>query len=99
MRIKDIKAGGWVRTKTTKWPELYRVTEFRYDRSVVNGYIFHFQGVDCGLMFERNEFKYSENVGDLIKKDEQILERDGEFIICKGYSRDEFIKLCEEEKE
>lgn len=99
MRIKDIKAGGWVRTgDNIGRPELLKVTSFSYDRSFVNGYCFHFRGLDYGLLFERKDFKYSDKVGDLIKKNERVLEYKGNYIICNGYSRDEFIKLCGEEE-
>lgn len=100
MRIKDIKAGGWVRTgDSIGRPELLKVTSFSYDRSCVNGYCFHFRGLDYGLLLERKDFKYSDNVEDLIKKNERVLEYEGKYIICNGYSKDEFIKLCREEKQ
>ena len=96
MKIKDIKAGGWVRftydDSEIPAAELAKVKEFHYDRRYANGYGFRFENCDYGSLFERNDFKYSDDVADLIKKTERIVEIMGHFLICESFTKDEFIK-------
>lgn len=92
MKIKDIKAGGWVRYILDDGVGLAKVREFEYDKSYVNGYCFRFEGQDCGLLFERKDFKYSDNVADLIKKGERVLELKNHYFICDSFTKDEFVK-------
>lgn len=100
MRISDIKPGGWVRFGDSyDRPELARVESFSYDRSYANGYRFVFQGDDYGLLFERKDFKYSEHVGDLIKKNEVVCEIDGRYMVGKKFSKEDFIKRWEDDDE
>lgn len=92
MKIKDIKAGGWVRYISNDGIVLAKVREFSYDKEVVNGYCFYFDGEDYGLLFERKEFKYSDNVADLIKKGERVLEVNNHYFICNSFTKNEFVK-------
>lgn len=92
MKIKDIKAGGWVRFKWDGDEELAKVREFKYDRTIANGYIFHFEEYDCGLCFERKDFKYSDNVANLIKKGERVLGLNNHYYICSSFTKDEFVE-------
>lgn len=92
MRIKDIKAGGWVRFKWDGDEELAKVKEFSYTREYVNGYAFRFEGYDCGLCFERKDFKYSNNVANLIKKGERVLGLDNHYYFANSFTKDEFVK-------
>lgn len=96
MKIKDIKAGGWVRFNyddgEMQAVEIAKVKEFHYDREYANGYCFRFENSDIGSLFERKEFKYSDDVTDLIKKTERVVEIKGSFLVCKSLTKDEFIK-------
>ena len=92
MRIKDIKAGGWVRYISDDAIELAKVREFKYDKTIANGYCFRFEGEDWGLLFERKDFKYSDNVADLIRKGERVLEIKNHYFICNSFTKDEFVK-------
>lgn len=98
MKISDIKPGGWVRFGDgCGRPELARVESFVYNRNYTNGYSFVFQGDCYGRLFERKEFKYSDHVSDLIKKNEVVCEIDGRYMVGKGFSKEDFIKRWEEE--
>ena len=93
MRIKDIKPGGWIRyNDDSGTPELGKVARFEYDKECVNGYCFFLEGRGYGLLFERKEFKYSDNVADLIKKDERIVKIHGHYMLGKSFSKEEFVK-------
>lgn len=93
MKIKDIKAGGWVRyISDDDAIELSKVREFKYDKTIANGYCFYFEGEDWGSLFERKDFKYSDNVADLIKRGERVIELQGHYFICNAFTKDEFIK-------
>lgn len=93
MKIKDIKSGGWIRyNDDSGTPELGKVTRFDYDKRCVNGYCFHLERQDYGSLFERKDFKYSNNVADLIKKDERVMKIQGHYMLGKNLSREEFIK-------
>lgn len=92
MRIKDIKAGGWVRYISDDAIELAKVRKFEYDRSYANGYCFWFEGQDWGSLFKRKDFKYSNNVADLIKKRERVIELKGHYFICNAFTKDEFVE-------
>lgn len=98
MRIKDIKVGGWVRYAFGDTVELAKVREFEYDKRYTNGYCFHFEGQYYGRLFERKEFKYSDNVADLIKKDECIVKIQGHYMLGKSFSKEDFIKEVKNEK-
>lgn len=103
MKIKDIKAGGWARFSyddgKTQTPEIAKVKEFKYDRRYANGYCFYFDNCDFGYLFERKDFKYSDDVAELIKKTERIVEIRGHYLICKSFTKDEFIKKYGEKNE
>lgn len=92
MKIKDIKAGGWVRYIFDNTIVLAKVREFEYDKTIANGYRFRFEGKDCGLLFERKDFKYSDNVAELIKKGERVIELNNHYFICNSFTKDEFVK-------
>lgn len=92
MSPKDIKVGGWVRYTSDDAIELAKVKEFEYDRSYANGYCFRFEGRDYGLLFERKDFKYSDNVANLIRKGERVLELKNHYFICNSFTKDEFVK-------
>ena len=93
MRIKDMKPGGWIRyNDDSDFPEIGRIVTFEYNKSFVNGYCFHLEGQDYGRLYERKEFKYSDNVADLIKEDERVIKISGHYILGKGFSKEEFIK-------
>lgn len=92
MKIKDIKAGGWVRYISDDAIELAKVREFKYDKTFANGYCFRFEGYDWGILFERKQFKYSNNVADLIKKGERVLEIKNHYFICNSFTKDEFVE-------
>lgn len=92
MKIKDIKAGGWVRYISDGAIELAKVREFKYYKGITNGYCFDFEGQDYSSLFERGTFNYSDNVADLIKKGEVIIELRGHCIICNSYTKDEFVE-------
>lgn len=91
MRVKDIKAGGWVRYYSDGAIELAKVRKFEYDRRYANGYCFWFEGQDCGSLFERKDFKCSNNVSDLIRKGERVVELQGRYFICNAFTKDEFV--------
>lgn len=100
MRISDIKPGGWVRFGDSyDRPELARVESFVYNRNYTNGYSFVFQGDCYGLLFERKEFKYSDHVSNLIKKNEVVCEIDGRYMVGKEFSKEAFIKRWEDDDE
>lgn len=93
MRIEDIKPGGWIRYNNgSDCPEIGKIAIFRYDKGVTNGYCFHLEGQDYGRMFERKDFKYSDNVADLIKKDERVVKVQGHYMLGKSFSKEEFIE-------
>lgn len=92
MKIKDIKAGGWVRYISDDAIELAKVRDFRYDKECINGYGFYFEGRDYGLLFRRKDFKYSDNVADLIRKGEKVVEIKKHYFICNSFTKDEFVK-------
>lgn len=92
MKIKDIKAGGWVRYIYGDAIELAKVREFNYDKKYTNGYSFSFEGRDYGVLFERKDFKYSDNVADLIRKGERVIELKNHYFICNSFTKDEFVK-------
>ena len=92
MKIKDIKPGGWVRYVSGGTDELARIREFEYDKKYVNGYCFRFEGQEYGLLLEREDFKYSDNVADLIRKGEGVVELRGHYFICNSFTKDEFAK-------
>lgn len=99
MSIKDIKPGGWIRYNDDSGvPEIGKVTAFKYDRKYANGYCFHLEGHDYGRLYERKDFKYSDDVADLIKKDERITKIQGHYILGKSFSKEEFIKEVKNEK-
>lgn len=101
MRIKDIKPGGWIRynrhNDDSDTPEIGKIVTFRYYKGYTNGYCFHLEGHDYGRLFERKDFKYSDNVADLIKKDECIVKIQGHYMLGKSFSKEEFIKEVENE--
>lgn len=98
MKIKDIKTGGWIRYNDgSEIPEIGKIIAFRYDRGYANGYYFHLEGQDYGRCFERKEFKYSDNVSDLIKKDERVVKIQGHYMLGKSFSKEEFAKEMENE--
>ena len=98
MRIENIKSGGWLRYNgNSGCPEIRKVTAFSYDKNYVNGYRFHLEGEDYGLLFKREDFKYSDNVADLIKKDERIVKNHGHYMLGKSFSKEEFIKEVKNE--
>ena len=93
MRIKDIKPGGWIRYNDgSDCPEIGKIAIFRYDKGYTNGYYFHMEGQDGGRLFERKDFKYSDNVADLIKKDERVIKILGHYLLGKSFSKEEFVK-------
>lgn len=92
MKIENIKAGVWARYKSDDAIELAKVRDFRYDKGYSNGYCFHFEGRDYGLLFERKDFKYSDNVADLIEKGERVVELKNHYFICNSFTKDEFVK-------
>lgn len=92
MKIGDIKPGGWVRYTLEGSVELAKVREFAYYKKCANGYCFRFEGQDYGSLFEREDFKYSDNVADLIKKGERVIELKNHYFICNSFTKDEFIK-------
>lgn len=93
MKIKDIKAGGWIRYICSDGDiELARVEEFRYEKGYTNGYCFDLRCHEYGLLLERGDFKYSDNVADLIKKGERVVEIKNRYFICDAFTKDEFIK-------
>lgn len=99
MKIKDIKPGGWIRyNDKSDNPELGKVTAFRYDNDCINGYCFYLEGQDYGRLFERKDFKYSDNVADLIKKDERVMKIQGHYMLGKSFSKEEFIKEVKNER-
>lgn len=95
MKIKDIKAGGWIRFTSDDVAELAKIQKFDYDKTYTNGYCFYLDGRDCGLLFERKEFEYSDNVADLIKKGESVVVLENHYLICNFFTKDEFIKSLE----
>lgn len=98
MRIKDIKPGGWIRYNDgSDCPELGKVVAFGYDKGYTNGYCFHLEGQDYGRFFERKEFKYSDDVADLIKKDERVIKIAGHYMLGKSFSKEDFIKGAKNE--
>lgn len=102
MKIKDIKPGGWIRYNDYSGipeiaPELGKVTKFEHDKRYANGYYFHLEGQDYGRFFERKEFKYSDDVADLIKKDERVIKIAGHYMLGKSFSKEEFIKEMKNE--
>ncbi len=99
MKIKDIKPGGWVRYISGGANELAKVREFEYDKRCVNGYCFRFEGQDYGSLFERKEFEYSDDVADLIREGERVIELKGHYLICNTFTKDEFLKSLEMENE
>lgn len=93
MRIKNIKPGGWIRYNgELDNPEIGKVTAFEYDKKYINGYCFHLDGQNYGILFERKDFKYSDNVADLIKKDERVMKIAGHYVLVKSFSKEDFIK-------
>ena len=48
MKIKDIKAGGWVRHISDDAIELAKVEKFKHYKGITNGYCFYFDGQDYG---------------------------------------------------
>ena len=96
MKIKDIKAGGWVRFSYDdggmQTAEIAKVKEFHYDRTHTNGYEFRFENRSYGELFERKDFKYADDVADLIKERERIVEIKGSYLVCNALTKDEFIK-------
>lgn len=96
MKIKDIKSGGWVRFRfddgKTKTVEIAKVKEFYYHRGYTNGYGFSFENNDFNPLFERKDFKYADDVADLIKETERIVEIRGHYLICDAFTKDEFVK-------
>ena len=46
---------------------------------------------------EYEDFKYSDDVADLIKKDERITKIQGHYILGKSFSKEEFIKEVKNE--
>lgn len=99
MKIKDIKPGGWIRyNDASDAPELGKVARFEYDKRCVNGYCFHLKGQDYGILFERKDFKYSDDVADLIKKDERVIKIQGHYMLGKSFSKEEFIKEVKNER-
>lgn len=92
MKIKDIKAGGWVRYISDDAIELAKVREFEYDKRYSNGYCFRFEGREYGTLFRRRDFKYSDNVADLIRKGERVLELKNHYFICESFTKDEFVE-------
>lgn len=99
MRIKDIKPGGWIRyNDDSDNPEIRKIVTFSYDKDCVNGYGFFLEGMSYGLLFERKEFKYSDNIADLIKKDERVMKIAGHYMLGKSFSKEEFIKEMENER-
>lgn len=96
MKIKDIKPGGWVRFSyddgKTQTAEIAKVKEFHYDRRYANGYGFRFENNNYCPLFDRKDFKYSDNVAELIKNTERIVEMRGHYLICKSFTKDKFIK-------
>ena len=98
MRIKDIKPGGWIRyNDNSNCPEVGKIVLFRYDKECINGYCFYLEGEDCGLLFERKDFKYSDDVADLIRKDERVMKIQGHYMLGKSFSKEEFIKEAKNE--
>lgn len=98
MRIKDIKPGGWIRYNDgSDCPEIGKIVAFSYDKDCKNGYCFHLEGQDYGRLFERKDFKHSDNVGDLIKKDERVMKVHGRYMLGKSFSKEEFIKEVKNE--
>nr|DAQ04080.1 MAG TPA: hypothetical protein [Caudoviricetes sp.] len=92
MKIKDMKAGGWVRYSHDDVIELAKVQKFIYDKEFANGYCFYFEGHGYGLTFERKEFEYSNNVADLIKKKERVSKVNKYYYICDSFTKDEFVE-------
>lgn len=100
MRIKDIKSGGWIRyNDASDTPELGKVARFEYDKRFVNGYCFYLEKHDYGRLFGRKEFKYSDNVADLIKKDERVIKIAGHYMLGKSFSKEEFVKEVKNERQ
>lgn len=98
MRIKDIKPGGWIRyNDASDTPEIGKVIAFEYDKRYTNGYCFHLEGQDYGRLYERKDFKYSDNVADLIKKDERVVKIAGHYMLGKSFSKEEFIEEVKNE--
>lgn len=99
MKIKDIRPGGWIRYNDDSGaPEIGKVTAFSYDKNYANGYCFQIEGEDYGLLFERKDFKYSDNVADLIKEDERAVKIQGHYMLGKSFSKKEFIKEVKNEQ-
>ena len=92
MKIKDIKAGGWVRYISDDGIELAKVRDFKHYKEYTNGYCFYFEGQDYGSLFERKEFKYSDNVADLFRKGERVIELKNHYFICNSFTKEEFVK-------
>lgn len=92
MKIKDIKPGGWVRYILDDGVELAKVREFKHDKRYANGYCFRFEGHVYGSLLKREDFKYSDNVADLIKKGERVIELKNHYFICNSFTKDEFVK-------
>lgn len=93
MRIEDIKPGGWIRyNDDSDCPEIGKIIAFSYDKGYTNGYCFHLEEQDYGRLFGRKDFKYSNDVADLIKKDERVMKIQGHYILGKSFSKEEFIK-------
>lgn len=98
MRIKDIKPGGWIRYNNgSNTSEIRKVVAFKYEKDCVNGYGFFLEDMGYGLLFERKDFKYSDNVADLIKKDERVMKVQGHYILGKSFSKEEFVKEVKNE--
>ncbi|WP_407457186.1 hypothetical protein [Fibrobacter sp.] len=98
MRIKDIKPGGWIRyNDASGTPEIGKVTAFEYDKKCTNNYCLYLEGQDYGRLFERKDFKYSDDVADLIKKDERVIKIAGHYMLGKSFSKEEFIKEVKNE--
>ena len=100
MRIKDIKPGGWIRYNDgSGTSEIRKVVSFKYDKGYTNGYGFFLEGLDYGRLFERKDFKYSDNIADLIKKDERVMKIADHYMLGKILSKEEFIKEVKNEKQ
>ena len=93
MRIKDIKPGGWIRyNDDSDAPEIRKIVAFKYDKGYTNGYGFFLEGEAFGRLFGRKDFKYSDDVADLVKKDERVMKIQGHYMIGKSFSKEEFVK-------
>lgn len=98
MRIKDIRPGGWIRyNEDSDTPEIGKITNFGYYKGFANGYCFRLEGQDYDRLYGRKDFKYSDNVADLIKKDERVMKIRGHYILGKSLSKEEFVKEVENE--